>query len=82
MTTEHAGFDPLEHWPAFMAELKGRLDVGRATYGDTSFSRSSSELLVELEQEALDLAGWGFVLWERLRRLRAKCVAVEEGRGD
>jgi hypothetical protein len=55
-----------------VAEVRARLEAGRATYGDRSFERSPSELLRELEQEALDLAGWGFVLWHRVRALRER----------
>jgi len=62
--------DPLSQWPDFAEEVRSRLEAGRQTYGDRSFSRPVPELLAELEQEALDLAGWGFVLWSRLRSLR------------
>lgn len=62
---------PLDRFPAFVAELRGRLEAGARAYGDRSFDRAPAELLGELEQEALDLAGWGFVLFERIRRARA-----------
>ncbi len=55
----------------FFAALRERLKAGAVTYGDKSFARESAALLVELEQEALDLAGWGYVLWRRVRSLRA-----------
>lgn len=71
--------DPLERFEAFAAGVRARLEQGRATYGDRGFERPPSELLAELEQEALDLAGWGFVLWERVRRLQAAAAAVEVG---
>jgi hypothetical protein len=66
----------LEAWPAFMAELRARLEQGKATYGDRSFMRPPVELLGELEQEALDITGWGFVLWYRLRLLRQRAEGV------
>lgn len=59
----------------FFAALRARLKAGQAAYGDRSFSRDHSELLGELEQEALDLAGWGYVLWCRVQRAR---VAAKE----
>jgi hypothetical protein len=32
--------------------------------------------LGELQQEALDLAGWGFVLWTRLERIQARLATA------
>jgi hypothetical protein len=60
----------------FFAALKWRLQQGQVTYGDKSFARDPSELLGELEQEALDLAGWGYVLWRRIRALKAAVDAA------
>lgn len=54
----------------FFAVLRERLKLGQQTYGDKSFARDPGELLAELEQEALDLAGWGYVLWRRVRAAR------------
>jgi hypothetical protein len=62
--------DPLTAWPAFAAEVRARLEQGRAAYGDRSFSADPDELLRELQQEALDLAGWGFVLYRRIEGMR------------
>jgi hypothetical protein len=68
--------DPLEAWPAFAAEVRARLEQGRAAYGDRSFSADPDELLRELQQEALDLAGWGFVLFRRIEAMRARLSPV------
>lgn len=57
-------------WPEFEEVMKRRLEAGHMTYGDGSFGRPPRELTVELEEEALDIVGWGFILWTRLRRLR------------
>jgi hypothetical protein len=65
--------DPLATWPTFAAAVRERLERGRATYGDASFARPPTELLDELAAEALDLAGWGFILWARLQALRERC---------
>ena len=64
--------DPLANWPAFAESVRKRLEAGRAAYGDKSFARPPTELIGELQQEALDLAGWGFVLWCRLETMRAE----------
>lgn len=60
----------------FFAALRERLKQGAIAYGDKSFARDPAELLGELEQEALDLAGWGRVLWQRVRTLRAAVERV------
>ena len=62
--------DPLATFPAFVEAVRTRLEAGRVEYGDRSFTRAPSELIGELQQEALDLAGWGFVLFERLRAMQ------------
>lgn len=62
-------------WPAFERALQDKLDRGYREYGDGSFDRPPGELLDELAAEALDLAGWGFVLWARIERMRARAAA-------
>lgn len=62
--------DPLDTFPAFVERVQARLEQGRAQYGDRSFDAEPAVLLAELQAEALDLAGWGFVLWHRLERMR------------
>lgn len=71
--------DPLDGFAAFAREVRARLDAGRAAYGDDSFSRDPAELVNELQQEALDLAGWGFVLWCRLERMRLGLARAAKG---
>jgi hypothetical protein len=62
--------DPLARFPEFTQAVQRRLDAGRGSYGDRSFERPPAALLDELQQEALDLAGWGYVLFERIERLK------------
>jgi hypothetical protein len=64
----------------FFAALDAKLDQGERSYGEKSFDRPAWELLYELEQEAIDLAGWGYVLWERVRRIRGLAEAAEAKR--
>ena len=61
-----------KHWPEFETVLKARLDAGARAYGDNSFARPPTRLVDEIEQEALDIIGWGFVLWVRLQALKEK----------
>lgn len=69
--------DPLDEMEAFFAQVRSRMEAGRKTYGDKSFGLEAPVLVGELEAEALDLAGWGFVLWHRLRRLREATERAE-----
>lgn len=59
-------------WPEFVAAVHRRLEVGAREYGDASFTLPASDLVAEIEQELLDVMGWGFILFCRLRVLRAK----------
>jgi hypothetical protein len=58
-----------EAWPEFVEAVRGRLDKGRKAYGDLSFYRPVPHTLAEIEEELLDVLGWSFVLWYRLRRM-------------
>ena len=71
--------DPLLAWGQFAQLVPDRLDKGRTEYHDRSFARAAAELLEEIQQEALDLAGWGFVLWHRLETMRP---ALEPDKGE
>lgn len=50
----------------FIERVRERLDKAQGVYGSTNFSGKPELLVHELQQEALDLAGWGFILWKRL----------------
>ncbi len=78
-----AAFTPTDRAPAmsgrdeFFGAVNARLEQGAREYHDASFDRPLPELLEELEREALDLAGWGYIVWERIQRMRAAARAVE-----
>lgn len=71
----------LEQWPTFMEQLRARMEQGAREYGSSSFTRPTSELFGELEEEALDIAGWGFFAWCRIRKLKAAVEQGEQGAG-
>ena len=71
--------DPLLQWGTFARQVRDRLELGRGVYGDKSFAADPAELLAELQQEALDLAGWAFVLFTRIQQMRA---ALTESEGE
>jgi hypothetical protein len=54
-------------FPEFAKQVKKRLQAGAEAYGDISFSRSPEELVDEITQEVLDIAGWGWILYHRLQ---------------
>jgi len=57
----------------FTSALNEKMEKGFKEYGDSSFSRPPIELINELQEEAIDLAGWGMILWCRLEDLKPKC---------
>ncbi len=61
--------DHEQEWVEFAIRLRQRLEAGAKQYGDVSFRRDLGELTGEIEQGLLDVCGWAFVLWCRLRRL-------------
>lgn len=63
---------------AFLDRVLERMKLGAREYGDQSFDKPFDELLVELEQEALDLAGWGFVVWEKIQRVRELAKRIDQ----
>lgn len=59
----------------FIRGLRDRLEAGAVEYGEQSFERPVAQILSEMQEELLDVAGWAFIGWTRLQRLRAACVA-------
>jgi len=70
----NGAFDPA--LDRFTTRLRARLDAGAREYGDASFQRPAAELIDEIQQELEDVAGWGFLLWVRLDRLRDHVARV------
>lgn len=68
--------DPLDDFPAFAAQVRTRLEAGRAEYGDRSFDADPARLVDEVEQELLDVVGWAFILYRRLAR---RTAALRDG---
>ncbi len=53
-----------------MEATRLRLEKGKKEYGDSSFTRPSHELAEEMEEEIMDVCGWAFILWLRIRRMK------------
>jgi hypothetical protein len=61
--------DHQRYLPEFFEAVRARLMKGAIEYENRSFSKDPADLLEELRQEALDLAGWVFVLFCRLQTM-------------
>jgi hypothetical protein len=59
-------------WEAFCRGVGERLVRGANAYGNASLRATPRALAGEIEQELLDVMGWGFLLWLRLRNLEGK----------
>jgi hypothetical protein len=64
----------------YIDKLKGRMKAGHEEYGDVSFSKDPEETIEELQEELLDVSGWGFILWQRLEIMKEalKCLTSEK----
>lgn len=61
----------------FLSDLAAKLDRGAKEYGEVSFSRDPLELIEELKAECLDLAGWGYILWHRLEKMKETIMKLK-----
>lgn len=57
---------------AYFKTLRGRLRVGAECYGDKSFEKTEGRLLQEIQEEILDIAGWSYILWAKIERLKGR----------
>ena len=58
----------------FVIELEKRLEKGFTEYGDNSFNRSDEELKKEVMEELMDIVGWSFIRWIKIREKTDKKV--------
>jgi hypothetical protein len=72
--------DPLSRWPAFVAAVRARLDIGQQEYGHRSFSRPVEELTKEIEEELFDVCAWTYILWTRIHLGTAAKRRIHFGR--
>ena len=56
----------------YFEKLRDRLRVGAECYGDKSFEKTNERLLQEIQEEILDIAGWSYILWTKIERLKSK----------
>lgn len=58
-----------EQWNEFVFRVECRLRRGAEEYGDASLKAPPAALAREVEEELLDVMGWGFMLWLRMRAI-------------
>ena len=61
----------LERFAEFTGRVHERLVNGKRVYGDGSFERDPKALVEEIRQEVLDVAGWAFILYQRLSEMES-----------
>jgi hypothetical protein len=61
-----------KYFKEFMAMLDKKMTKGFKEYGDKSFKRKPKALANELEEELLDIVGWGLILYVRMQELKKK----------
>ncbi|HUT54380.1 MAG TPA: hypothetical protein VM658_13405 [bacterium] len=73
-----------DDWLEFVSLVEHRLEQGAVEYGDSTMRRPALEVLDEVEQELLDVMGWSFFAWLRIRRLKEKVkkALTEISQGD
>lgn len=70
------------HWYEFEEKMLRRLEEGHQKYGASSFLNGAQATIFEIEQEALDICGWGFILWVKLQALRRQVEQLEKDLKD
>ena len=70
------GYEP-ETFEAFFLQVKGRMEKGERNYGGESFSKTPAQLNNEIREEVEDVAGWAFVMWQRLVHLSQRCRLLD-----
>lgn len=61
----------------YFQQLYDKLKKGQQEYGNISFSRPGLSLIVEIQEECIDIAGWGYILWKKLENLKEKAKQIE-----
>lgn len=75
MAENHEGWR--REFGEFLQRLEIKVERGAQEYGDASFNLPADRISEELEQELLDIAGWGFILWVRMQRLKDRLRGIE-----
>ena len=63
---------------SFLGEVVSRMKVGSEEYGEGSYERPLGELLSEIQEELVDVAGWSSIMWARCEKIREQLKKMEE----
>jgi len=69
---ERALEDILLMWDEYSDAVRNKLIKSYAEYGDGTIKMPIGRLSNELQEEAIDMAGWGVFLWNRVRQIEEK----------
>ena len=64
----------------FQKKVRERMEMGEKQYGNATFSLPMNRVIAEMQQEALDYAGYGFIFWTQLEDLKTRVAALETAR--
>jgi hypothetical protein len=70
--------DQARKFRAFVEAVAKRLDEGEVVYRGSAAERSAASLLADLEEEVLDIAGWGFWFWRGPKRPQGDLEELEQ----
>jgi hypothetical protein len=59
----------------FLDRLASRLEVGAREYGNASMRRPMTDLIREVLDEYLDVAGWSYIQWVKAREALERAAA-------
>lgn len=59
----------------FIEILSSRMKVGFEEYGNTSYYRTTDDLMREMEEEMMDIPGWTVILFWKLRQMRKRVTS-------
>lgn len=69
----------LGHLEEYFKRVSNRLTKAEKIHGDAARDFSLTRLVDEVEEELLDVLGWGFFAWLRLQQMKERMNEVNEG---
>lgn len=67
----HENYPNLDSWDQYVELVRKRMEQGEQDYQGRSFELPASATIDEIEQELLDVFGWGFIAWRRIQAAKA-----------
>jgi len=61
----------------FFNAVREKMVRGQEEHGDVSLDRDASDLVEEMMEECVDIAGWGAICWMRLAELLSDIKEAE-----